>query len=1135
VANENESLDAFLGKLKGKLGHQVVQSSSAIAPKIDEGLSHATTLAPNAIEWAVSPIYLNVPTLYVHVRQYQIIRDLFQLRCPLPGCNDQSPEAIDCWGKGKDYLESENLLVYNTAAGMDVCPHCLNTRADFEDDGLLDYNNQLHLVCGMRTISLNTHILTSNGLIRIGKLLPDNPEIDRFYPVENLTVYGQNGWEQVSDVYFSGHIESRNIILANGMVHGCSRVHPVYGFNGDTWGWHRAWNNIDKSYVQLVVGDKFVGAANFSSDINDNINNIKYAGYIDYNKPNSWSDSLGAYLGYLVAEGDVSRDDRIRFTNGDAQTLDHFRKLGIELYKFDSGPAIQRSHHSRPFDIVVSHAGIRRHLLALGLEESTAHTKTVPESIWSAPESAVCAFLRAYFEGDGTASVEKVKYRKNNKPVVACYTVSRQLALDIQQLLWNLGMDVSITSTKSREYGTGGAKFSHDAYSIRLYGCNILKFAEKIGFYSDRKKAELQKCVDIVRSSKMQYHRIPGLTNIVKSITSRVKLPAKLCTEIASVKSGRYDSMEWPLLDRLVRYLETTSENASEEFKLLKYLSNPDFRFVKIKSIENGPSVPMADLHVPGTHSYVANSIMNHNSGKTAVAATIGTYIEHFATVMGHRLNGLDSYFKQLPGQVFDITFVASTEVQSKDTIWSKFTELRRHSQWFTKYIRWIKQKQIEQQVPNGVRALEYRELDQRIENDFIKLKLVSMNSNSGGMAGRTRISGFIDELARFDSSDSSHGADEVYRVLDNSLATVRGAVANHGLPRWLGLMAAISSPISIEDKSMTLLKQCPSIPHMYWGHYPTWLFNPELSRESFEPAFQRDPIGAMRDYGAQPPSAASPLIPDPVTFRQLAIQPDLRPTSEFRSVVHADRIGREYISVITENAQLCRTGERFICYDAGAAFDQFAGACAHGEWVTTPEGRQLITVYDWVVRILPEIKPRRDVWFDFVVQSIEYLSKYYHISRIEFDRWQSTYLIQQIRDRGIMAEMQGTTYEQFVKFVSDVNYSRVRMLPPAPNDALLDPPVMSAAGLAFYELERLERDTDLKKVHNPRKGQRRGWNSDDVATVVVHVNDMVQSTVVDIDDSTSRKARLHREQMGGAGWGGRGSIYRPTISKRNW
>lgn len=1110
----DDNIDSFLAGLQGRLVSTAVQSSRQVSvQKADDGFIHATTPAPNAIEWAIGADWLNVQSIYRHVRQYQVIRDLFQLRCPLPSCNGQAPLDKDCWGKGREYLESESLLRFSTQYGEDVCPKCGTTRSEFVEDGLLNLYNQMHMVAGMRCLPLNTRVLTSNGFKTFGELLPGERESDKFYPIGSLNVHGQLGWEPASDVYYAGSLPSKTIVLKNGVTHKGSIIHPVYGFVNGSWGWHKLQDVSPGDVVQTHLQDKWVDG---DSDV---------------------TNEEAGLLGYLVSEGSVNNRYVFKFSNGDAETVDHFGHLCKVAFNY-SPPVYE--YGEKKYSVEACNASMRNRLRSLGLHKSIASTKVVPESIFRAKKSAVSAYLRAYFEGDGTAAVEK-KTGDNNrvrKPAVACYTVSHQLALDTQQLLLALGIESSIVASKSRRFGTGGTKFGHNAYSIRIYGRNIIKFSEEVGFNSARKSMALAECVSTVKSSDYNnVHSIPCVRDIILRLKNKYKLSASACQPFYGVMSGRYKTASASSVSNLVSYLDGIGFGGDADVLLLGQLCAPTNRFVEVKEAYDSGMCEMADLHVPGTHSFVANGVMNHNSGKTATAAIIGTYVEHRVITIGHATQGgLARYYDQLPGQQFDITFIASTDVQSKDTIWAKYAELRKTSPWFAKYVRWIKSYEIKQQTPNGMKPWAYEELDKEIRNGCLNLIIKSMNSNSGGMAGRTRLAAFIDELARFDVTDSSRGADEVYRVLDNSLATVRAPASRDKSAPWLGLMSSISSPISIEDKSMTLLRQCPSIRNMYYGHYATWDFNPDLPRETFDSAFERDPIGAMRDYGAQPPSAASPLITDPLLFRKLTIQPDLKPTATFRNIVHVDRTGREYLSITADAIKLSRDGERYICFDAGASFDQFAGACAHGEWVQTPEGRQLVTVYDWVLRVLPETKPRRDVWFDFVVQLMEAMSKSYVIARVDFDRWQSTHLIQQIRDRGVRCEMQGTTYEHFVKFMNDANFSRIRMLPPNPDDHNVDPPAMSAQGLAFYEIERLERSPDLKRIYNPRKGQRRGWNSDDVATVVAHVNNMVQSTVIDISNSNGKEHRLRRESMGGTTWSGRGTLFRPIAgTKRGW
>ena len=68
--------------------------------------------AVNIVEWVIGQEYLAQPQLFEYKRQYQVLRDFFQLRCPL--CNPQGKEYVDVWDKGREYLESENLLVWKT-------------------------------------------------------------------------------------------------------------------------------------------------------------------------------------------------------------------------------------------------------------------------------------------------------------------------------------------------------------------------------------------------------------------------------------------------------------------------------------------------------------------------------------------------------------------------------------------------------------------------------------------------------------------------------------------------------------------------------------------------------------------------------------------------------------------------------------------------------------------------------------------------------------------------------------------------------------------------------------------------------------------------------------------------------------
>lgn len=517
------------------------------------------------------------------------------------------------------------------------------------------------------------------------------------------------------------------------------------------------------------------------------------------------------------------------------------------------------------------------------------------------------------------------------------------------------------------------------------------------------------------------------------------------------------------------------------------------------------------------------HAVVGMRAGKTATASIIASYLESRLINVGHsNTNGVWGYFEQLPGQPFEVTFVASTDVQSADTIWAHFLARRSFSPWIQRYVSWVKEKQHTQSNKDLVKPLKYEEHDKVIVNDFLGVVFNSMNSNSGGMAGRTRIADFLDELSRFDNSESKRSADEAYRVLEHSLLTVRSAATRLRRPVYFGLMCSVSSPISISDKSMRLLQQAPELENMYAIHYPTEQFNPfETLEGSLKPFYIKDPLGAKRDFGAVPPAAVNPLIEDPELFRKSVIDPSLKPTATLDYYTHIDKAGNLYSAVKMHHAQMHRDAERYVVFDAGAAFDSFAGASAHGMWAKDPVTQETvyITVFDWVMRILPSKMPRREVWFDSVVQLMDTYKKYCRVSRVEFDRWNGAMLIQKLRDMSIVCEHVGTVVNDFLRFAADTTLGRIRMLPPGPNDDKLEPHQLSAEGCAFYEIERLQRSEDLRKVFNPKKGQRIGWDSDDVAQVVVHAHSMVQQAIAPTVGTSPHSIadRLKREEMGSA------------------
>lgn len=522
--------------------------------------------------------------------------------------------------------------------------------------------------------------------------------------------------------------------------------------------------------------------------------------------------------------------------------------------------------------------------------------------------------------------------------------------------------------------------------------------------------------------------------------------------------------------------------------------------------------------------------IIGQRSGKSSTAALMASYMEHVALTIAHGYDGgLSSYFGVPRGELLHATCVASTDTQSKETIWAKYIGYRANSPWFQRYVPWVKSQEKVQATPEGMKLLEYRESDKSIKNELIGLSIDSLNSNSNGLAGRTRLWAMIDEICRMEQTESSKSAQEVYRTMDASCQTIQSRTDQYGLLPWMGTVFAISSPIAEDDMGMRLL-QSPD-PRTYKVHKATWEFNPWEPYEAYVEKLKRDYVGTMRNFGARPPGTASPFIDRPSDFVKSAVDMKLKPTATFDTYEMSDDLGRSYLAVRLAGMPLLRDGyARYIAVDAGKNFDAFSVACAHGE--EQPDGT-VITVYDWVIRLLTTRK-NQEVYFEGVYQLMEELTKRMHIARVEFDHWNSTHIIQRLRTNlQLRAEEAVTTAEHFIKFLRDSYSDRMRLLPPLPDDDALDPPYKSAQGAALWEILHLERDPKNDKVFNSKKGRTKGWNSDDTARVIVHAHRLVQDRGYTVDqDDTSRRARAKRAEHARAEWlsQGGGGIVKPMM-----
>jgi DNA polymerase II large subunit len=115
-----------------------------------------------------------------------------------------------------------------------------------------------------------------------------------------------------------------------------------------------------------------------------------------------------------------------------------------------------------------------------------AKTKRIPSFVYSLPKDKICAFLRGYFSGDGSCSLQSTLE-------VNVTSVNKWLIDGVSYLLMFLGIKHSIHE-ENREVKSrlimkfyGRPKAIH-SYKIRIYGENARKFIETAGFLEEKQR-----------------------------------------------------------------------------------------------------------------------------------------------------------------------------------------------------------------------------------------------------------------------------------------------------------------------------------------------------------------------------------------------------------------------------------------------------------------------------------------------------------------------------------------------------------------------------------------------------------------------------------------------------------------------
>lgn len=184
--------------------------------------------------------------------------------------------------------------------------------------------------------------------------------------------------------------------------------------------------------------------------------------------PDEVGPDLGAFLGYLIGHGHISRVKRsLGLTTADDACVERFAALAHDLFglhsavEWDDGRYRVLLHSENLADLLVQAVGLT--------EGKSARERRVPDAILRSPKEVVASFLRAYFDCDGHAGRQGIILR----------TSSEMLGEQVQLLLLNFGI-----LSRRRPHKDG-------CWHVHITGRSARAFLAEVGFGLSRKQQAL--------------------------------------------------------------------------------------------------------------------------------------------------------------------------------------------------------------------------------------------------------------------------------------------------------------------------------------------------------------------------------------------------------------------------------------------------------------------------------------------------------------------------------------------------------------------------------------------------------------------------------------------------------------------
>jgi replicative DNA helicase len=318
-----------------------------------------------------------------------------------------------------------------------------------------------------------------------------------------------------------------------------------------------------------------------------------------------WSEHRLGLLAHLIGDGCVLRSQPVHYTSNDEKNLAFVEAAAAAEFGITPRRVAQKTwwHTYLPSPYHCTHGRMNPlHIWfrELGIENLRSYEKRIPEALYSASNQEVAVFLRHLWATDGNVTVPRTK----GVPKVYYASSSRTLADGVALLLSRFGIIARIRQVTKTGYRPGFHVIIADGPSLRT-------FCRSIGVHGARGKlaGELSEYID-GRLTNTNVDTLPiQVWNLVKAERIRVGLTERqFQAAIGTHYCGSTLYKACPSRERLLRCAEALNS------EILRETASSDIYWDRVVRIEPLGPQPVYDATVKGTHNFIADGMITHNS-----------------------------------------------------------------------------------------------------------------------------------------------------------------------------------------------------------------------------------------------------------------------------------------------------------------------------------------------------------------------------------------------------------------------------------------------------------------------------------------------------------------------------------------